>query len=83
MEGLLINSEIMIEQKEDYDQTKKVNNLAFNQTNGGILASRLRETDNFIPELSLVAEFQNKPIGHILFYLLDILSREKDLKFFR
>jgi predicted N-acetyltransferase YhbS len=77
MEGLLINPEIRIEQKEDYDQITKVNNLAFNQTNEGILVSRLRETDNFISELSLVAEFQNKLIGYILFYPLDIISGEK------
>lgn len=31
------------------------------------LVNRLRESEGFIPELSLVAEFENEIIGHILF----------------
>lgn len=77
MESLMINPEIRREQKEDYDQITVVNNLAFNQTNEGILISKLRGTDQFIPELSLVAVFQKKLIGYILFYPLDIISGEK------
>ena len=77
MESLIINPEIRIEGKDDYDQITEVNNLAFNQTNEGILISKLRETDKFIPGLSLVAELRKKIIGHILFYPLDIISGEK------
>ncbi len=77
MESLLISPEIRIEGKEDYDQITKVNNLAFNQTNEGILISKLRETNKFVPELSLVAELHRKIIGHILFYPLDIISGVK------
>ena len=73
----MINPEIRIEGKEDYDQTTKVNNLAFNQTNERILISKLRETNKFVPELSLVAELHRKIIGHILFYPLDIISGVK------
>jgi len=73
----MINPEIRKEEKKDYDQITEVNNQAFNQTNEGILISKLRGTDKFIPGLSLVAEFRKKLVGYILFYPLDIISGEK------
>ena len=73
----MINPEIRIEGKKDYDQITEVNNLAFNQTNEGILISKLRETDKFIPGLALVAELHKKIVGHILFYPLYIISGVK------
>lgn len=77
MESLLISPEIRIEGKEDYDPITEVNNLAFNQTNEGILISKLRETNKFVSELSLVVELHKNIIGHILFYPLDIISGGK------
>ncbi len=77
MESLIISPEIRIEEKEDYNRITEVNNLAFNQTNEGILISNLRKTDKFIPGLSLVAELHKKIVGHILFYPLDIISGVK------
>jgi putative acetyltransferase len=67
----------MAECKEDYDQITEIYNLAFNQLNEGVLISKLRGTNKYISELSLVAEFQNELIGHILFYPLDIISKKK------
>jgi putative acetyltransferase len=73
----VIRHTIMAECKEDYDQITEINNLAFNQLNEGVLISKLRGTNKYISELSLVAEFQNELIGHILFYPLDIISKKK------
>ena len=46
--------------------------MAFNQINEGTLVERLRKTSCFISELYLVAEYENKVIGHILFYPIKI-----------
>jgi len=51
--------------------------LAFNQINEGALVERLRKTSRFIPELSLVAEYENRVIGHILLYPIKINAGTK------
>jgi predicted N-acetyltransferase YhbS len=53
----MINALIRNERKEDYKQITDINNLDFNQTNEGILISKLRESGKFIRELSLAAEY--------------------------
>lgn len=39
------------------------------------LVNRLRESEGFIPELSLVAEFENEIIGHILLHGLKLAKQ--------
>jgi predicted N-acetyltransferase YhbS len=73
MESLMINPEIRIEGEEDYNKITEMNNLAFNQTNEEILILKLRKMDKFISELSLLADFHKKLIGHILFYPFDTI----------
>ncbi|KAF2331614.1 GNAT family N-acetyltransferase [Flavobacterium nitrogenifigens] len=41
------------------------------------LVERLRKSDAFIPELSIVAEIDNKIVGHILFTKLEIKSESQ------
>lgn len=62
------------ETKDDHKKITEVNDLAFGQKNEGRLIEKLRQTDNFIPELSLVAELNGEIIGHILFYPITINS---------
>lgn len=62
------------ETEEDYDKIKRVNDLAFGQKNEGLLVEKLRQTVNYIPALSLVAELNNEIIGHILFYPVTVHS---------
>ncbi len=62
------------EAEDDYDKITKINSLAFGQENEGRLVEKLRSSENFIPELSLVAEFDDKIVGHILFTRIKIIS---------
>ncbi len=64
VKNLIIRPEL----EKDYSRITEINDLAFGQTNEGILVEKLRQTDNFISRLSLVAELNNLVVGHILFY---------------
>ena len=64
------------ETPKDYSQITKVNNLAFNQPNEGLMISALRKNNKFIQEFSLVAEIDSKVVGHILLFPLNIISSE-------
>jgi putative acetyltransferase len=65
---------IRAETENDYPKIREVNDLAFEQENEGRLIERLRQTEKYIPELSLVAELDDEIIGHILFYPITIHS---------
>jgi len=60
------------ETEDDYSKIAKVNELAFGQKNECLLIEKLRNTSDFIPELSLVAEYNDDVIGHILFHPVKI-----------
>jgi len=76
-----MDTEITIrsEQKTDCDAIREVNDLAFGQKTEGILVESLRATPCFIPELSLVAVLDDKIVGHILFYPINI--NNQNIKF--
>lgn len=68
--------EILIrkETKEDYDQIREVIKSAFkaieksdNEFNEWTLAERIRESEYYIKDLSLVAEVDGAVVGHIMF----------------
>jgi len=67
-----MKTKIRPETEEDYEEITRIHDLAFNQINEGTLVERLRKTSCFVPELSLVAEYENRVIGHILFYPIKI-----------
>ena len=60
------------ESEKDYQVIKEINDAAFNQNNESLLIEQLRESPDFIPDLSLVAEMEGKIAGHILFYPVKI-----------
>ena len=62
------------EREEDYPRITEINDRAFGQPGEGKLIERLRLTENFIPELSLVAEQEGALAGHILFSRIVIVS---------
>ncbi len=63
-----MNIIIRQELKEDHTRIKEINDQAFEQEDEGKLVDKLRKKDQFIPELSLVAEVDKTVVGHILFY---------------
>jgi predicted N-acetyltransferase YhbS len=69
-----MNIIIRSEQTKDYKEITLLNDLAFNQPNEGKLVEKLREDKNFITELSIVAVYYNKVVGHILFFPIQINS---------
>jgi putative acetyltransferase len=72
-----MNIKIRHETASNYPAVKKVNDLAFNQPDEGILVDKLRLNPAFIPELSLVAEFEGQIIGHILFSPIRIINNDQ------
>ena len=65
------------EAKKDYDGIFEVNKLAFGQKEESKLIDKIRNGNNFIPDLSLVAEKNGKIIGHILFSKIEISGSSK------
>ena len=74
--------EIRQETEEDYDEVYNVIKTAFETAkhkdgNEQDLVAQLRKSNNFIPELSLVAVQDNKIVGHILFTKVKIGEYEE------
>jgi predicted N-acetyltransferase YhbS len=70
--------EIRHETIQDYLGIKNVNDLAFGQVNEGLLIEKLRLNSLFIDKLSIVAEFENRIVGHILFFPVKVHCDLKD-----
>jgi putative acetyltransferase len=64
------------EQKEDLNAIREVNTLAFKRENEANLVDAIRGSEFFVPELSLVA-ITNEVIGHILFSLVSIETKDR------
>lgn len=70
------------EAEKDYTETEKLTEVAFRSLelsdhNEHFLVHRLRQSKDFIPELSLVAEMNNKIVGHILFSRIAIIGKNE------
>jgi putative acetyltransferase len=63
------------EQFEDRNAIYELNTLAFQQENESKLIDAIRASEFFIPELSLVAVKEKEVIGHILFSMISIETR--------
>lgn len=73
-----MNVKIRQENKDDINAVFEVNTLAFKQNNEANLVDLLRQSNTFIPELSIVATLDNKIIGHILFTKIKIVNDDKN-----
>jgi putative acetyltransferase len=76
----MIGVTIRKETHRDYDQISLVNDMAFSKKLESELVVNLRKLAEFLPELSLVAEFNNKIIGHILFFPIYISSENNKIQ---
>jgi putative acetyltransferase len=65
------------ESRADYSQISDINFLAFNnQENESKLIELIRQSENFIPELSLVADKNGEIIGHILISTISLVTEQ-------
>ena len=71
-----MNLIIRPESEKDYSQIKNINDNAFGQENEGILIEKLRKNKNYVNAISLVAETNDKVVGHILFFPIQIINNE-------
>ncbi len=62
------------EMASDHEKVYEINRLAFNQENESKLIERIRESNNHVPELSLIAEIDDKIVGHIFFSKITIVG---------
>jgi len=63
----------------DHSAVREVNLLAFGSEDESQLVETLRQSDDFIPELSLVAINNGRVVGHILFSLISIETQKNDV----
>jgi predicted N-acetyltransferase YhbS len=58
---------IRTETEKDFDEVYKLNYLAFgNREDESKLVERIRKSDEYVPELSIIAEMDNEIVGHLL-----------------
>jgi len=66
------------EKAEDIDIISEINRQAFGGETESDLITSIRASENFIPELSLVAELDDRLVGHILFSVISIQQSDGD-----
>ncbi|MCX7601880.1 MAG: N-acetyltransferase, partial [Meiothermus sp.] len=59
--------EIRPEQPEEYALVEQIHTLAFGGPQEARVVAEVRRSPFYMPELSLVAVMEGRPIGHILF----------------
>ena len=70
---------IRAEKNEDYATIYEIHSLAFGRPNEAKLVEAVRESDNFNPQLSLVAVKGDRVVGHLLFSPLVIQTKRKEI----
>ncbi|MFP4005716.1 MAG: GNAT family N-acetyltransferase [Candidatus Hadarchaeia archaeon] len=58
---------IRMEREEDYEEIEKTVLLAFGDEDESEFVQELRNTEYYIPQLSLVAEIDGEVVGHMMF----------------
>jgi putative acetyltransferase len=70
-----LNLKIRPEMPFDALAIAQVHTLAFGQDNEAKLVDRIRDSDRYIRELSLVAQINDIVVGHILFSQVDLVGK--------
>lgn len=63
------------EHYSDHQAIAELNRLAFERENETRLVQAIRDSDRYVPELSLVAELDGAIVGHILFSYIDLVGQ--------
>ena len=66
---------IGVETEDDIEPITRLHITAFNGDSEAKLVEKLRKTPKHIPNLSLVAKYKKRIIGHILFYPIKIQTK--------
>ena len=69
--------EIRAEKVEDFERIYDINLKAFGGNTESKLIAAIRDSNYFIPKLSLVAEIDSEIVGHILFSEISIQSQDQ------
>lgn len=78
---MIVLNNIRVEQENDFQAIKEVNDLAFGQEGESNLIDKIRKSSAFISDLSLVVETEDKEIvGHILFSIVVIETAEGNVQ---
>jgi putative acetyltransferase len=72
--------QIRAERNEDHHAIRQINDEAFKGNNESRLVDAIRNSEQFVPELSLVAEEEGLMVGHILFSMVSIKSQDKEVQ---
>lgn len=69
---------IRTESVKDIEEVYQLNVLAFgNREDESKLVERIRSSEHFVPELSIVAEIENEIVGHVLLSRATVEDQEK------
>ena len=73
------------EEERDYDAVfdlieKAFSGFELSDHKEQFLVQRLRKSSSFVPELSLVAEYENKIVGHILLTKIKIKNKQNEFQ---
>jgi putative acetyltransferase len=64
---------VRAETPADYDDIRRINDEAFAGTLEAKLVAAMRESDRFVPELSLVAVSEGQTLGHVISSYVDLV----------
>jgi putative acetyltransferase len=78
-ENIMTNIRVRAEKPGDMQGIDVVNISAFEGNTEAQLVSDLRNSPGYIPELSLVAEYRNRLVGHIMLTRIKLLRDNKSL----
>lgn len=71
---------IRSETRDDFKSIKEVHDRAFAKECEGDLVRLLRDSEDFVPELSIVAELKGEIVGHVLFSKISLTEESVDLQ---
>jgi putative acetyltransferase len=79
---MALNLDVKIRQESVADSAEvlEVVRLAFGRSVESQLVEKFRQNSNYVPELSLVAEYEGHVIGHILFFPIVVKVDDEALK---
>ena len=64
------------ESRSQHSAVRRIHELAFGRPDEARLVASLRESDTFLPKLSLVAQQDKEPVGHVLLTPIRIMDGE-------